>query len=98
MLVILGIGAAFVVPRLIQWGDYRPRPQSMASHAFGTEVAIEGDIHLTLLPQPQLQFRRSGGPAVAPVLTVETVEADFSLFDFLRDQYKVTRLELDNRW
>lgn len=94
--MILGIGAAFVVPRLIQWGDYRPRLESMASHAFGTEVAIEGDIHLTLLPQPQLQFSKVRvGPAVAPVLTVETVAADFSLFDFLRDQYKVTRLELD---
>jgi len=64
VLVILAIGAAFVVPRFIQWGDYRDRLQTMAAEAFGTEVAIEGDIHLTLLPAPKLEFTRVRvGPA-----------------------------------
>lgn len=97
ILVILAIGAAFVVPRFIQWGDYRERLESMAAGALGTEVAIGGDIELTLLPQPRLVF--SGvrvGPQAAPVLEVGKVAAEFSLFDFLRDQYRVTRLELEH--
>ncbi|MBN9306866.1 MAG: hypothetical protein BGO82_05810 [Devosia sp. 67-54] len=97
VLVILAIGAAFVVPRFIQWGDYRDRLQTMAAEAFGTEVAIEGDIHLTLLPAPKLEFTRVRvGPASAPVLQVGQVDAEFSLLDFLRDQYKVTSLTLNH--
>ena len=96
LLVILAIGAAFLVPRFIQWGDYRARLESMAGKAFGAPVAIEGDIHLTLLPQPQLEFTQVRvGSKEAPVMQVARVQAEVSLLDFLQDQYKVTRLELD---
>lgn len=96
LLVILAIGAAFLVPRFIQWGDYRARLESMAGKAFGAPVAIEGEIHLTLLPQPQLEFTHVRvGPKDAPVMQVARVQAEVSLLDFLQDQYKVTRLELD---
>jgi hypothetical protein len=96
-LVILAIGAAFFVPRFIQWGDYRGRLQTMASQAFGTEVAIEGDIHLTLLPQPELEFTKVRvGPKDAPALTVDDVKAQFSLMDFLSDRYKVTGLTIEH--
>jgi len=95
VLVILAIGAAFIVPRFIQWGDYRERLQTMAAEAFGTEVAIGGDIQLTLLPAPKLEFTKVRvGPKSAPVLEVGQVDAEFSLLDFLRDQYKVTSLTL----
>ena len=30
-LVILAIGGAFLIPRFIQWGDYRGRLESMAT-------------------------------------------------------------------
>lgn len=94
-LVILAIGGAFVIPRLITWSDYRPRLEAMASQAFGTPVEITGDIALTLLPQPQLVFTGVRvGPEASPAMEVERVEAEFSLFDFLSDRYRVTRLEL----
>ena len=95
-LVILAIGGAFVVPRFITWSDYRPRLEAMATQAFGTPVEITGDISLNLLPQPLLVFTKVRvGPAEAPAMEVEKVEAEFSLFDFLSDRYKVTRLELE---
>ncbi len=97
VLVILAIGGAFLLPRFIQWGDYRGRLETMAAQAFGAQVAIEGDIQLTLLPQPKIEFTKVRvGPAAAPAMQVDKVEAEFSLLDFLRDQYKVTRLELDH--
>ncbi|HEX4297666.1 MAG TPA: AsmA family protein, partial [Devosia sp.] len=96
VLVILAIGAAFVVPNFVQWSNYRGRLETMATEAFGAPVAITGDIHLTLLPQPELEFTKVRvGPQSAPVLEVGHVAAEFSLLDFLRDQYNVTRLELD---
>jgi len=97
LLLILAIGAAFVVPRFIQWSDYRGRLETMAAESFGTEVAIGGDIALTLLPQPRLVFTDVRvGPEAAPALAVEKVEAEFSLLDFLSDRYKVTRLVLEH--
>lgn len=96
LLVILAISAAFVIPRLIQWSDYRGRLESMATEAFGAEVAIAGDIQLTLLPQPLLVFTDVRvGPAAQPAMQVGRVEAEFSLFDFLSDRYRVTRLRLE---
>jgi hypothetical protein len=95
-LVILAIGGAFVIPRFITWSDYRPRLEAMATQAFGTPVEITGDISLTLLPQPVLVFTKVRvGPEAAPAIEVGKVEAEFSLFDFLSDRYKVTRLELE---
>ncbi|MEO7223929.1 MAG: AsmA family protein, partial [Devosia sp.] len=95
-IVILAIGGAFLVPRFIQWGDYRPRLEAMATQAFGTEVEITGDISLTLLPQPVLSFTKVRvGPSDSPAVEIEKVEAEFSLLDFLSDRYRVTRLELD---
>jgi hypothetical protein len=95
-LVILAIGGAFLIPRFIQWGDYRPRLEAMAAQAFGTEVEITGDISLTLLPQPLLEFTKVRvGPQGSPVVEIEKVEAEFSLLDFLSDRYRVTRLQLE---
>jgi hypothetical protein len=96
VLAILVIAAAFIVPRFIQWGDYRGRMQAIASETLGAPVEIVGDIEFSLLPQPQLRFAEVRvGPADAPVLTVGEVQAEFSLIDFLRDRYLITRLVLE---
>ncbi len=96
LLAILALGAAFVLPRFISWGDYRGRMEAIASEVLGDEVRITGDIQFELLPQPRLRFDRVVvGPDGAPVMTVDTVEAEFSLLDFIRDRYNVTKLLLD---
>lgn len=96
VIAILLLAAAFVVPSFIPWGQYRDRLAAIAGEVLGTPVRIEGDVAFSLLPQPKLTFSNvSAGPPDAPNLTVERVEADFSLIDFLRDRYNVTRLQLD---
>ena len=95
VVAILAIAAAFVVPSFTPWGQYRDRLEAIASEALGTPVRIKGDVSFSLLPQPRLRLADvSAGPEGAPNLRVEIVEADFSLIDFLRDRYNVTRLEL----
>ncbi|MDB5539780.1 MAG: hypothetical protein JWQ89_1507 [Devosia sp.] len=95
-LAILLLAAAFIVPSFVPWGQYRDRLAQIASEVLGAPVRIEGDVSFSLLPQPKLQFANvSAGPTDAPKLTVQRVEADFSLIDFLRDRYNVTRLRLD---
>ena len=96
LLAILALAAAFVVPNFIEWGDYRGRLQEMASETLGAPVEITGDIQFSLLPQPKLNFSDVVvGTAERPVMTVGAVEAEFSLVDFFRDRYTLTRLALD---
>ena len=95
VLAILVLGGAFIVPRFVQWGDYRQRMETLASGVLGAPVVIRGSIDFSLLPQPRLSFSDVlVGPADRPAATVGAVEADFSLLEFLRDDYQVTRLVL----
>src|SRR3954465_13863539 len=95
MLAILVLAAAFIVPRFVQWSDYRERMEALASELLGTEVVIRGDIEFSLLPQPRLSFSDVlVGPPTDPAATIGAVEADFSLLEFLRDDYNITRLVL----
>jgi hypothetical protein len=95
VLAIIAIAAAFLVPRFIQWGDYRDRMQLIASEVLGAPVEIVGDIEFSLLPQPQLNFAdvKVGDPS-QPNIAIAGVEAQFSLIDFLRDRYAITNLVL----
>jgi uncharacterized protein involved in outer membrane biogenesis len=96
LLAILAISAAFIVPRFVQWGDYRERMQAIGSEVLGAPVEIVGDIEFALLPQPRLLMSEVVvGEAEQPSITVDRIEARFSLIDFLRDQYRVTELVLD---
>ena len=96
LLAIIVLGGAFLAPRFIQWGDYRVRMEELASGMLGTPVTIRGDIEFSLLPQPRLVFTNVlvGSPE-EPAATVDTVEAEFSLLDFLRDNYVLTSFVLD---
>ncbi|WP_108396539.1 AsmA family protein [Devosia submarina] len=95
LLAIIVLAGAFLAPRFIQWGDYRARMEELASDVLGTPVTIRGDIDFALLPRPRLNLADVlvGSPE-EPAATVDRVEAEFSLLEFLRDDYNVTKLVL----
>jgi hypothetical protein len=93
LFAILVLAAAFLVPRFIQWGDYRDRMEVLAASVLGTDVRIMGDIQFDLLPQPRLSMTEvEVGDIESPVATIAAIDAEFSLGEFLRDQYTLTRL------
>lgn len=95
VLAIAALAAGFVVPSFVDWSGYRERIEVIGAEVMGTDVAIGGDIDVTLLPQPRLRFDNVViGPADTPLAEIARVEAEFSLMDFLRDRYAVTRLLL----
>ena len=95
IVAILALASAFIVPRFIQWGDYRDRMELLAEGVFGTEVTIRGDIDFALLPAPRLAFSDVIiGPIDRPAATVGGIEAQFALMDFLRDRYNLSALTL----
>jgi uncharacterized protein involved in outer membrane biogenesis len=75
VLAIIVLGGAFIVPYMIDWGDYRARMETLASGALGTPVTIRGDIAFALLPQPRLSFTDGlVGSAEEPAATVDSVD------------------------
>ncbi len=97
VLAILVLGAGFIVPHLIDWNGYRERMESLAEASFGTDVIIGGDIEFTLLPQPRLVVGKTFvGPAFSPLLEIDSLVAELSLMDFLRDRFVVTKLVLQS--
>ncbi|WP_172123645.1 MULTISPECIES: AsmA-like C-terminal region-containing protein [unclassified Devosia] len=94
-LAIIVLAGAFIAPYFIRWSDYRGRMEELATSVLGTPVTVRGDIAFSLLPNPRLEFSDVlvGSPE-EPAATVGSVEAEFSLMDFLRDNYNVTRLVL----
>ena len=95
LLAIIVLAGAFIVPHFIRWSDYRGRMEELATNMLGTPVTVRGEIDFMLLPQPRLRFSDVlvGSPE-EPAATVDSVEAEFSLIDFLRDNYNVTSLIL----
>lgn len=95
ILAIFVLAGAFIVPRFVQWGDYRERMEALASGVAGAKVIIRGDIAFSLLPQPRLQFSDVlVGDPEQPAATIGSVDAEFTLLEFLRDDYHVKRLVL----
>ena len=95
VLAIVVIMTAFLAPFFVDWSQYRGRMEMLAAQAMGTDVQISGNINVTLLPQPQLHFEDVIlGPKASPMARIASVDAQFSLMDFMRDRYAVTRLVL----
>jgi hypothetical protein len=55
-LLILVLSALFAAPLFIDWNNYRPAFETQASNLLGREVKVGGEVHLILLPAPELRF------------------------------------------
>lgn len=57
VLVVLVIGAAFILPAVIPASAYRDRVEAAAGDALNRPVALAGDVSLTILPRVQVVAR-----------------------------------------
>ena len=55
-LLIVVLSALFAAPLFIDWNDYRPVFETQAKNLLGREVKVDGQVHLVLLPAPELRF------------------------------------------
>ena len=55
-LLIVVLSALFAAPLVIDWNDYRPVFETQAKTLLGREVKVGGEVHLVLLPAPELRF------------------------------------------
>jgi len=96
--VLAGIvGAAVLLPRVIDWQSYRPEIAAFAEAAIGLPVTIDGNIRAELFPTPQLTaagirvLGRDGGEDLA---AIRWAEARFKFSDLLRGSVTLTSLAL----
>ena len=57
-IVVPLLGAAYVVPRLLDVEAYKPALADAVKQATGRELVIEGPLKLTLLPVPRVSARK----------------------------------------
>lgn len=58
LLIATLVAAALVLPRYVDWNAYRPEIAAAAKRLTGHEIAIDGEIRVTLLPKPVLTATR----------------------------------------
>jgi hypothetical protein len=54
--LILVLSALFAAPLFIDWNNYRSVFETQASNLLGRQVKVDGEVHLVLLPAPELRF------------------------------------------
>ena len=82
--LILVLGALFAVPYFVDWNDYRHVFEAQATKLLGREVKVGGEVHLVLLPAPQLRFddvkvADADGNLERPFLEARRLEAGLSI-------------------
>jgi uncharacterized protein involved in outer membrane biogenesis len=93
------LGAAYVVPRLLNVEGYKPALAEAVKQATGRELVIDGPLKLTLLPVPRVSarsvhFANAVGGTGAQMVEVRWVGASPSWSALLRGRVEIGRLTL----
>lgn len=98
-LLLLLVAAAVIAPFVIDLNDYKDVIAARAKALTGRDIAIEGDIDLTLLPAPTVAVNRVRvvnlpGAAAPDMLRLKSAEARIALMPLLRGEVKVESFTL----
>jgi len=93
------LGAAYVVPRLLDVEGYKPALADAVKQATGRELVIDGPLKLTLLPVPRVSarsvhFANAAGSKGAQMVEVRWVGASPSWSALLQGRVEIGRLIL----
>ena len=93
------LGAAYVVPRLLNVEGYKPALSDAVKQATGRELVIDGPLKLTLLPVPRISarsvhFANAVGGTGAQMVEVQWVGASPSWSALLQGRVEVGKLTL----
>ncbi len=93
------LGAAYVVPRLLDVDGYKPALADAVKQATGRELVIDGPLKLTLLPVPRVSarsvhFANAVGGTGAQMVDVQWIGASPSWSALLQGRVEIGRLIL----
>ncbi|HEV7462404.1 MAG TPA: AsmA family protein, partial [Methyloceanibacter sp.] len=98
-LLILVLSALFAAPLVIDWNDYRPVFETQAAKLLGRQVKVGGQVHLVLLPAPELRFddikvANQDGSFDKPFLEARSVEAGLNIGALLSGGIEARRIAI----
>ncbi|WMS41168.1 AsmA family protein [Acuticoccus sp. MNP-M23] len=95
--LVLALFAALVGPVLVDWTAYRTTIEANASRVLGTEVVIDGEAELRILPSPRVRLTDVRiGSTDAPLMRAEAVVLDVDLLPLLSREFRVLGLKLEH--
>lgn len=100
VLLILIAAAVLIGPSLVDWNKYKPQIIEQAKSAAGYDVAIDGDISLSVLPVPQLKIEglKVGAPRGSQpnLLTMKQANVSVNLFPLISGEISIDTVRLVN--
>ena len=98
VLLILLAAAVLIGPSFVDWNKYKPQIIEQAKSAAGYDVAIDGDIGLSVLPLPQLRIE--GLKIAAPrgsqpnLLTMKEAKVSVNLLPLISGEISIDTVRL----
>lgn len=98
-LVVLVIAAALVGPSFYDWNSLKPQIAAQVRQATGRELAIDGDISLSILPAPTLsaegvRFANAEGGSAPDMATLEALDVRVAFMPLLQGNIQVESVSL----
>src|SRR5215468_2292595 len=99
VIVLVLVVAVAVGPRLVDWNAYKPRVAAAVRDATGRDLAIDGDVSLSLLPSPTLsvegvRFANLPGGSSPDMARLRSLDVRVALMPLLGGRIQVTRVTL----
>jgi hypothetical protein len=98
-ILILVLSALFAAPLFIDWNDYRPAFETQATKLLGRQVKVGGEVHLVLLPAPELRFddvkvADQEGRLDRPLLEARSLEAVLNISALLSGTVEARKIAI----
>ena len=98
-LLVLLIAAVLVGPSFVDWNEHKGRVTAEVRELTGREIAIDGDISLSLLPAPALsaakvRFANAEGGSEPAMATLEALEVRVAFMPLLQGRVQVESVSL----
>ena len=99
VLVVLVVGAAFVLPQFISVDTYKDRLVAEVKSATGRDLKISGSVHLSVLPHlaidaSQVSFSNVAGAQSKDMMTLGSLQVELELFPLINKTVVIDRFVL----
>jgi uncharacterized protein involved in outer membrane biogenesis len=98
-LIVLAVAAVLIGPSFVDWNSYKPEIAQRVKEATGRDLAIDGDISLSILPSPalaveQVRFANIEGGSAPDMATLDALDVHVALMPLIHGEIQVESVAL----
>lgn len=99
VVILILLGTTVIAPSFIDWSDYRESFEESIGKATGRNVAIDGEVNLSIVPRPafrisQVRIGSIPGAQNADFVTAESVDANLALGQLVAGRLKFVSINV----